>query len=229
MKIGFTGIDITESKTKYKDNLLIGLAEKDKPKKVTPFFAEFIRDEYVQTDAIVVLKDAILDLLIHDIDKIETRLSRDVAGEEKRLLEICLENLEKEIPVCDLDFNDAELKLLQAFGPYSLKPVVMLEGHEDVNDIISMALDKAKKMFFYTSGQQESHAWLVDKDTDIVNCAGEIHTDLARGFIKADIVTFDDYMAHHNFKECISKGVAKLVDRDYIVQPGDIIEIRFSV
>ena len=229
MKIGFTGIDITEGKTKFKDEILIALEEKDNPKKVSPYFAEFIRDEYVQSDAIVIHKDNILDLLIHDIDKIETRLSREVEPAEKAVLEICLENLENEISVCDLKFNEEEMKILQAFGPLSLKPVVLLDGNEDVNDIITLALEKSEHMFFYTSGPTESHAWFVKKESDIVTCAGQIHTDLARGFIKGDVVSFDDYMAPHNFKECISKGVAKLVDRDYIVQPGDIIEIRFSV
>ena len=229
MKIGFTGIDITEGKTKFKDEILIALEEKDNPKKVSPYFAEFIRDEYVQSDAIVIHKDNILDLLIHDIDKIETRLSREAEPAEKAVLEICLENLENEISVCDLKFNEEEMKILQAFGPLSLKPVVLLDGNEDVNDIITLALEKSEHMFFYTSGPTESHAWFVKKESDIVTCAGQIHTDLARGFIKGDVVSFDDYMAHHNFKECISKGVAKLVDRDYIVQPGDIIEIRFSV
>ena len=229
MKIGFTGIDITEGKTKFKDDILIALEEKDNPKKVSPYFAEFIRDEYVQSDAIVISKDNLLDLLILDMDKIETRLSRSAESDEKAVLEKCLSNLENEIPVCDLSFDEKELTILQAFGPLSLKPVVTLTGDEDINTIISLALDKADNMFFYTSGPAESHAWLIKKGSDIVTCAGQIHTDLARGFIKGDVVSFDDYMAHHSFKECISKGVAKLVDRDYIVLPGDIIEIRFSV
>jgi len=70
---------------------------------------------------------------------------------------------------------------------------------------------------------------LSKKNTDIVTCAGQIHSDLARGFIRADIVPFEEYFKYYNFKECKSKGVAKLVDKDYIVQPSDIIEIRFSV
>ena len=84
-------------------------------------------------------------------------------------------------------------------------------------------------MFFYTSGASESHAWLVPKGSDIVFCASRIHSDLARGFIKGDVVSYDDYMSCHNFNDCKSKGVARMVDRDYIVQPNEIIEIRFNV
>ena len=52
---------------------------------------------------------------------------------------------------------------------------------------------------------------------------------LAKGFIKGDVVSYDNYMSCHNFNECKSKGVAKMVDKDYILQPNEIIEIRFNV
>ncbi|MCK4797687.1 MAG: DUF933 domain-containing protein [Spirochaetes bacterium] len=229
MKIGFTGIDIPEGKTKYKDEYLIALQKKDNPKKVSPFFAEFIRDEFIQSEVIVIPETKILDLLILDIEKLETRLTRVPDDEEKKLLAKCMKKLEEEIPLCEVEFNDDEKKLLKAIAPYSLKPVVKTIGTEDINTIIALALDKANYMFFYTSGPTESHAWLVKKDSDIITCAAKIHTDLARGFIKGDVVSLKDYMNCHNFNECKSKGLAKLVNRDYIVQPNEIIEIRFNV
>ena len=72
MKIGFTGLDIPEGKIKYQDKVLISLANKDKPKKISPFFVEFLKDEYLDSDAIVIQKDFLLDILIvrnkHQID-----------------------------------------------------------------------------------------------------------------------------------------------------------------
>ena len=62
MKIGFTGMDLSEGKIRYRDENLIALEAKDKPKKVSPFYVEFIRDEFVQSDAIVLPKSEILDL-----------------------------------------------------------------------------------------------------------------------------------------------------------------------
>ncbi len=229
MKIGFTGIDLPEGKTKYKDETLISLEAKDKAKKVSPFFVEFIKDEFVQSDAIVVPKSNILDLLILDMDKIETRLSKLEEGDEKSLMIKCMELLEQEKPLCDVEFNDEEMEMMAAIAPISFKPIVQIEGSEDLNTIIELALDKANCMFFYTSGPKESHAWLVNKGSEIIACAEKIHSDLARGFIKGDVVSFEDYMKCHNFNDCKSKGVAKLVDRDYIVQPNEIIEIRFNV
>ena len=229
MIIGFTGLDLPEGKTKYKDEKLIDLVAKDKAKKVVPFFAEFIKDEFVQSDAIVVPRSNILDLLILDMDKLETRLLKLESGDEKSLMTKCMELLEQETPLCDVDFNDEEKELLIATAPISFKPIVQIEGSEDINTIIFSALEKANHMFFYTSGPKESHAWLVQKGSEIIACAEKIHSDLARGFIKGDVVSYEDYMDCHNFNDCKSKGVAKMVDRDYIVQPNDIIEIRFNV
>lgn len=229
MKIGFTGIDLPEGKIKYRDETLIALEEKDKAKKVSPFFAEFIKDEFIQSDAIVVPRSKVLDLLILDMEKIETRLSKLEEGNEKALMTKCIELLEQEKPLCDVDFNDEERKIMIATAPISFKPVVQIEGTEDINTIIALALEKANYMFFYTSGPKESHAWLVEKGSEIIACAEKIHSDLARGFIKGDVVSFGDYMNCHNFNDCKSKGLAKLVDRDYIVQPNEIIEIRFNV
>ncbi len=140
-----------------------------------------------------------------------------------------MELLEQETPLCDVEFNDEEMEMMTAIAPISFKPIVQIDGSEGLNAIIELSLDKANYMFFYTSGPKESHAWLVKKGSEIITCAEKIHSDLARGFIKGDVVSFEDYMKCHNFNDCKSKGVAKLVDRDYIVQPDEIIEIRFNV
>ena len=171
MKIGFTGVELQEGKIKFKDEKLIALERKDKPKKVSPFFAEFIRDEFVHSEVIVIPEDNILDLLIHDMEKIETRLARLTEDDEKALMMKCMENLENEIPLCEVAFDDDEKSMLKALAPYSFKPVVKLNGNADVNHIIALALEKANYMFFYTSGPQESHAWFVEKDSEIVACA----------------------------------------------------------
>lgn len=229
MKIGFTGIELPEGKIKYRDETLIALEMKDNPKKVSPFYTEFIRDEYVHSDVIVIPRSMILDLLILDMEKIEIRLNRLTENADKVVLDKCIKYLEKEIPLCDIELSNEEKKILISAAPCSLKPVVMLKGSEDVNTIISLALEKAEQMFFYTSGPTESHAWLAKIGTSIINCAAKIHTDLARGFIKGDVVSYDDYMSCHNFNDCRSKGLVRVTDRDYIVQPREIVEIRFNV
>jgi len=229
MKIGFTGINIQEGKTKYNDQILTALSIKDKPKKISPFFVEFLKDEYLHSDAIVVRKDHIIDVLIMDMDRIENRINKSIDKNEIGLLEKCLLHLEKELPLYSMEYNEDEYKILREISPFSFKPVIQVQKEYNINNLIKNVLNKTSNMFFYTSGPTETHAWLVPKGSSIVYCASKIHSDLARGFIKGDVVSFDDYMNHHNFNDCKSKGVAKMVDKDYIVQPNEIIEIRFNV
>ena len=63
----------------------------------------------------------------------------------------------------------------------------------------------------------------------MLDAASKIHTDLARGFIKAEVVNSKELDSFHNIQEAKAKGILKIVDRDYIVQDGDIIYIRFKV
>ena len=229
MKIAFTGMELPEGKIKYHDEYLTALLEKDRPRKVAPFFAELLRDEFNRCEVIVLPKDKLLDLLILDMEKMETRLSRVGEPREKKLVDKCLRVLDQEIPLCDAGFSEEEKGVLRTLAPFSFKPVIQLEGGETVNTVIESALEKADYMFFYTSAPNEAHAWLVKKNSDILSCAAKIHTDMARGFIKGTVVAFEDYMSCHNLNECKSKGVVKLTNRDYVVQPREIIEIRFNI
>ena len=229
MIISYTGIELPEGKVKYDDPILKVLAEKDNPKKVSPMFFEFIKEDFPNSFAIVIPESNLLDLLILDMEKIETRLTRTADKKEIKLLQKCMDFLEKEMPLCDVQFDDPEKEILNGLMPFSLKPTVQLMGNEDINTIIQLAMEKADYMFFYTSHPRETHAWFVPKGTDIITCAGKIHSDLARGFIKGDVVSYQDYLHHHNFNECKAKGIAKTVEKNYIVQPDEIIEIRFNV
>lgn len=83
---------------------------------------------------------------------------------------------------------------------------------------------------FFTCGPDEVRAWTLRNGETAVDAAGTIHSDLARGFIRAQVVAFDDYMAHaHSFDECRKAGVLRLEGKEYVVKDGDIIEIRFNV
>ncbi|MGA7576811.1 MAG: DUF933 domain-containing protein [Desulfobaccales bacterium] len=229
MKICFMGLELPEGKVKYQDERVIALDKKFEPKKVTPFYAEFIKEDCQQGDAFLVSREKVLDLLILDMEKLETRLNRTADDREKELLSRCLGYLEKELPLCDVDFSEEELALLKPLAPLSLKPTVMVEGQPGVNNAIEQVLHKAGLTFFYTADKKEVHAWPIKEGSDIVTCAGKIHSDLARGFIKAEIVSYEDLMKVFNWQEARSRGLVRLVDRDYTIQEGDVIEIRFNV
>lgn len=229
MKICFVGVDLPEGKVKYRDERVIALDQKFAAKKVTPFYAEFIKDDCQQCDAFIVSREQVLDLLILDMEKLETRRERATDEFETALLSRCLEYLEQEIPLCDVEFSEAEAALLKTLAPLSSKPTVIAASQPEVNAAIEQVLRKAGITFFYTADKKEVHAWPIKENSDIVTCAGKIHSDLARGFIKAEIVSYEDLMKVYNWQEARTKGLVKLVDRDYLIQEGDVIEIRFNV
>ena len=230
MKIGFCGIDgLQPGKIKFNDSIVNSLAEKCSPKKTAYYYFEFLENEFRGVAGIAAARDKALDVLIPDIEKFESRLTRAGSETEKKLLARCLRELESEKPLCDAEFSPDEYRILNALEPVSLKPVLVIDEFTDTGGLIEGILEKSKMMFFYTAGPAEVHAWPVRQGSDIVTCAGRIHTDLARGFIRAEIVSFEDFMACHNMNDCRKKGVVRLVDRDYIIRRGDIVDIRFNV
>ena len=229
MKICCIGFDLPEGKVKYQDELVITLDQKLSPKKITPFYVEFTRDDFSHCDGFLVAREKIWDLLILDLEKLEARRDRTADAAEKELLDKCLRYLEQEVPLCDVQFTEAELTLVKVLAPLSLKPTLIAAEAPEVNDAIARLLKKSGLIFFYTADKKEVRSWPVKRDSDIVTCAGKIHSDLARGFIKADIVNYDDFIQVYNMQEARAKGLVKLVDRDYTIHAGDIIEIRFNV
>lgn len=83
---------------------------------------------------------------------------------------------------------------------------------------------------FFTSGADEVRAWTLREGANAVEAAGTIHSDLARGFIRAQVVSYDDFIANGaSLSACRDKGVLRLEGKEYIVKDGDMIEIRFNV
>ena len=83
---------------------------------------------------------------------------------------------------------------------------------------------------FFTSGSDEVRAWTLREGSTAVDAAGTIHSDLARGFIRAQVVAYDDFIANNaSIAACRDKGVLRLEGKEYVVKDGDMIEIRFNV
>lgn len=82
---------------------------------------------------------------------------------------------------------------------------------------------------FLTAGEDECRAWTITKTASAHEAAGAIHSDIQRGFIRAEVIPFDDVVAHKGFKEAKSAGAMRLEGKEYVVQDGDVINFRFSV
>ena len=104
-------------------------------------------------------------------------------------------------------------------------------------DITASAMDRVIKrsyellglISFFTVVNHEVKAWTVKKDTQAVDAADTIHTDMKKGFIRAEVVSYDDLMAAGSYQEAKKRGIGRLEGKTYEVQDGDIIEFRFNV
>ncbi len=86
------------------------------------------------------------------------------------------------------------------------------------------------RIVFFTVGEDECRSWAIDKGIPSVEAAGAIHTDLSKGFIRAEVMSYDDFLkAGYEEKICKSTGTFRLESKEYIVQDGDIMHIRASV
>ena len=82
---------------------------------------------------------------------------------------------------------------------------------------------------FITAGEKEVHAWTCSSETKAPQAAGVIHTDFEKGFIRAEVTSYKDFVECGSYNACKEKGVTRLEGKEYIVQDGDIVHFRFAV
>ena len=82
---------------------------------------------------------------------------------------------------------------------------------------------------FLTAGEDECRAWTIRRGTRAQQAAGTIHSDIERGFIRAEVMAFDDFVRLGSEAKCREAGKLRLEGKDYVVQDGDIVHFRFAV
>jgi len=95
--------------------------------------------------------------------------------------------------------------------------------------IIQKSYDLLGVFSFYTAGEPEVRAWTIPRNTSAAQAAGVIHSDIEKGFIKAEVVSFEHMLELGTFQAAKSKGVLRLEGREYRVQEGDVILFRFNI
>jgi len=93
---------------------------------------------------------------------------------------------------------------------------------------VRAAFEAARLIVFFTIGEDEVRAWPVLRDSPAVRAAGRIHTDLEKGFIRAEVIKFDDFVELGSEAKCRDAGKQRAEGRDYVVKDGDILHVRFS-
>jgi len=98
-----------------------------------------------------------------------------------------------------------------------------------VDKLIKAAYHMLGLMSFLTAGEKEVRAWTIPIGTRAPQAAGEIHTDIERGFIRAEIIGYDDLVTCGSRKAASDKGLARLEGKEYVMQDGDVVDFRFNV
>ena len=104
-------------------------------------------------------------------------------------------------------------------------------GVEDsgINRMIKSVYKLLNLRTFITAGEKEVHAWTIPAGAKAPQAAGVIHTDFEKGFIRAEITPYEEFVKNGSYSACKDKGVTRLEGKDYVVQDGDLVHFRFSV
>ena len=135
--------------------------------------------------------------------------------ENASVIPLCVK-IEEELTI--LDENDKK-EMLQELG---------LE-ESGLDKVIKASYDLLGLMSFLTAGEPEVRAWTIKKGTKAPEAAGKIHTDIQRGFIRAEVVSYDDLVREGSMQNAKEKGLVRSEGKEYIMQDGDIVLFRFNI
>ena len=135
--------------------------------------------------------------------------------ENAEVIPLCVK-IEEELS--GLDEND-KAEMLEALGLQE----------SGLDKLIKKSYDLLGLMSFITAGEPEVRAWTIKKGTKAPKAAGKIHSDIERGFIKAEIVSYDDLIREGSMVSAKEKGLVRQEGKDYIMQDGDIVLFKFNV
>ena len=124
-------------------------------------------------------------------------------------------SIEKEISELDGDEKEA---FLQEYGLTELSAQKFLTTSYDLLQVIT----------FFTIGKAEVKAWTIKKNTPALHAAGAIHSDIERGFIRAEVVQWNELLKHGSFLASKEQAAVRLEGKDYFIQDGDVIQFRFA-
>jgi hypothetical protein len=231
MKIGILGTDIfVQGKANLADERVKTLKAMFNAPKEVYIQADIIIDQekLVEADGIIAPEGAKLDLIVHDMEFVETRLSRCEDPAEKTLLTNFKNQLDKEGLLCDLAISDADKDLISGYSLWSLRPIYLAkpEELEDKNKLLLNGYAHFGYISFFTAGDKDSHAWSIKKGVSAWEAAGAIHSDIQKGFIRAEVTSFQDLIADGNLSKARANNHIRLEMKEYVVQDGDYMVIR---
>ena len=156
------------------------------------------------------------DLANDGADNAHVQAVRKYAAEQNSEIFVICAQIEEEISELD---DDEKAMFLEDLG---LK-------ESGLEKLIAASYDLLGLLSFLTSGEDETRAWTIKKGTKAPQAAGKIHSDFERGFIRAEVVNYQDLLDCGAYSVAREKGLVRLEGKDYVVQDGDVILFRFNV
>ena len=145
------------------------------------------------------------------------KVVREFAQSENAEVSVVSAKIEQEIS--DLDSEEEKNDFLEMLG---------LE-ESGTDKVIKDSYKTLNLISFLTTGEMETRAWTITDGTKAVDAAGKIHTDISRGFIKAEIVSYDDLVESETINGAREKGLLRMEGKDYIMKNGDVVNFKFNV
>ncbi len=177
---------------------------------------EIIKDAFLLTmKPILYVANVSEEQLANDNDETVNKVREYAKAEKSEVIPLCVK-IEEEL--AGLDGED-EKEMLEALG---LK-------ESGLDKVIKASYDLLGLMSFLTAGEPEVRAWTIKKGTKAPQAAGKIHSDIERGFIRAEIVSYDDLMKEGSMLAAKEKGLVRSEGKEYVMQDGDVVLFKFNV
>jgi ribosome-binding ATPase YchF (GTP1/OBG family) len=187
-------------------------------------------DQLLDADAILASNDTKADLILKDLEFVETRLGREPQEAERAALEKIRTLLESERFVFNSGLAPEEFQAVAAHSFYTNKPIVTA-SREDLNNpdaLLLRAFQEAGYICFLTVGGKENRAWPIRKGMTAWEAAGTIHSDIQKGFIRAEIISFADFIEAGGETQAKRAGKLRLEIKTYVMQDHDLTNFRFN-
>lgn len=232
MKVSLVGISgVALGKHKVKDSRLDQVDRLVQADKKTYAQVDVVgEDEATTADAIVASQDGRLDLIIKDLELADTRLERSPPDAEKAALQRIKACLEGDKLASEAGLTAEDQSAVGAHAFFTAKPVVVAEAAdvEKFDEFLVRVLQAAGYLSFLTVGGPENRAWLIRRGATAPEAGGAIHTDIHKGFIRAEIIGFADLVEAGGETQAKRANKLRLETKVYVMQDYDVANFRFN-
>jgi hypothetical protein len=186
--------------------------------------------EALTSDAIVASQDGRLELIIRDLELVETRLERSPSEAEKAVFQKIKAYLEADQVISKAGLTPEESQAADAHAFLTAKPVVVADPPDvaKFDEFLVRVVGEAGYISFLTVGGSENRAWLIRQGSTAAEAGGAIHTDIHKGFIRAEIIGFADFIAAGGETQAKHANKLRLELKTYVMQDYDLVNFRFN-